>query len=82
MMISSRLGEQLWSLQGILFFMFHYSYFLSWNIDIIDTIMNRRQSLSTSPLFQSDPKNEKEKVSAPELNHDYISYSYIKIRYR
>ena len=31
-----------------------------------------RQSLPTSPLFQSDPKNEKE---GPELNHDYISYS-------
>lgn len=24
----------------------------------------------------------KEKVSGPELNHDYISYSYIKIQYR
>jgi len=26
---------------------------------IIETIMNRRQSLPTSPLFQSDPKNDK-----------------------
>lgn len=81
-MISSRLGELLWSLQGILFLMVHYSYFMSWEIDILDTIMNRRQSLPTSPLFQSDPKRNQSKVSAPELNHDYISYSDIKIRYR
>jgi hypothetical protein len=59
MMISSRLGELLCSLQGILFLMFHYSNWMSWDIDILDTIRNRRQSLPTSPLFQSDPKNEK-----------------------
>jgi hypothetical protein len=49
------------SLQGILFLMFHYSDLMSW--DIIDIILYipimNRQSLPTSPLFQSDPKNEK-----------------------
>jgi len=33
-------------------------------------------------MFQSDPKINQSKVSGPELNHDYISYSDIKIRYR
>lgn len=44
-----------------------------------------RQSLPPSPLFQSDPQNwmrNQSKVSGPELNHDYISYSDIKIQYR
>ena len=41
-----------------------------------------RQSLPTSPMFQSDPKRNQSKVSGPELNHDYISYSDIQIRYR
>lgn len=66
MMRSSRLGELLC----------HYIFSLF--------IMNR-QSLPPSPLFQSDPKNvmrNQSKVSGPELNHDYISYSYIQIQYR
>lgn len=33
-------------------------------------------------MFQSDPKINQSKVSGPELNHDYISYSDIQIRYR
>jgi hypothetical protein len=41
-----------------------------------------RQSLPTSQMFQSDPKRNQSKVSGPELNHDYISYSDIQIRYR
>ena len=86
-MRSSRLGKLLWSLQGILFLIFHYSYFMSWNIDILDSIMNifmnRRQSLLTSSLIVPIRSEKWEiKVSAPELNHDYINYSDIKIRYR
>ncbi|KAK7296123.1 hypothetical protein VNO77_46263 [Canavalia gladiata] len=51
------------------------------DIDILDTRI-ARQSLPTSPMFQSDPKRNQSKVSGPELNHDYISYSDIQIRYR
>jgi len=62
--------------------MFHYSYFLFWGIDIQPLFIMNRQSLPPSPLFQSDPKNEKSIKSGPELNHYYISYSDIKIKYR
>lgn len=76
MMISSRLGELLYVTTG--YTLPHVSLLI---FDVLEhrysryPIMNR-QSLPTSPLFQSDPKNEKE--IRPELNHDYISYSDIK----
>ena len=83
-MISSRLGELLCHYRV-------YSSFPHLSLFIFYVLGHRysryplwiaRQSLPTSPMFQSDPKRNQSKVSGPELNHDYISYSDIKIRYR
>lgn len=84
LMISSRLGELLCHYRV-------YSSFPHLSLFIFYVLEHRysryplwiaRQSLPTSPMFQSDPKRNQSKVSGPELNHDYISYSDIKIRYR
>lgn len=71
------------SLQGILFLILHYSYFMSWYIDIKYTHSESPESsyFSIVPIRSRKMKNQS-KVSGPELNHDYISYSDIKIRYR
>lgn len=72
------------SLQGILFLMFHYSYFMSWGIDILDTplwIWIAKVFLLLHCSNQIRKRNQS-KVSGPELNHDYISYSDIEIQYR
>ena len=83
-MISSRLGELLCHYRV-------YSSFPHLSLFIFYVLGHRysryplwiaRQSLPTSPMFQSDPKRNQSKVSGPELNHDYISYSDIQIRYR
>jgi len=64
MMSCSRLGELLSHYGG-----YSYSSFI---IHLLrpgtEIFIMNRQSLPTSPLFQSDPQNEKE---GPELNHDY-----------
>ena len=71
------------SLQGILLLMFHYSYFLSWDIDILDTpLWIAKVFLLLHCSNQIRKMRNQSKVSGPELNHDYISYSDIKIRYR
>lgn len=70
------------SLQGILFLIFHYSYFMSWDIDMIDTPLWIAKVFLLPHCSNQIRKRKKEKVSGPELNHDYISYSDIKIQYR
>ena len=72
------------SLQGILLLMFHYSYFMSWGIDILDTHYEspNKVFLLLQCSNQIRKMRNQSKVSGPELNHDYISYSGIKIRYR
>ena len=47
---------------------------------IQDVIGAKVSSRITAPVVVT--KRKKSKVSGPELNHDYISYSDIKIRYR
>lgn len=63
--------------------MFHYSYFMSWDIDILDTLLwIAKVFLLLHCSNQIRKMRNQSKVSGPELNHDYISYSDIKIQYR
>ena len=59
--------------------MFHYSYFMSWDIDILDSLLwIAKVFLLLHCSNQIRKTRKKSKVSGPELNHDYISYSDIK----
>ena len=62
--------------------MFHYSYFMSWDIDILDTPLWIAKVFLLLHCSNQIWKRNQSKVSGPELNHDYISYSDIKIQYR
>lgn len=70
------------SLQGILFLMFHYFDFMPWDIDILDTPLWIAKVFLLLHCFNQIRKRNQSKASGPELNHDYISYSDIKIQYR
>lgn len=59
--------------------MFHYSYFMSWDIYILDSLLwIAKVFLLLHCSNQIRKMLNKSKVSGPELNHDYISYSDIK----
>ena len=59
--------------------MFHYSYFMSWDIYILDSLLwIAKVFLLLHCSNQIRKMRKKSKVSGPELNHDYISYSDIK----
>lgn len=87
-MISSRLGELLchyrvyYSFQNSLLFIFYvlghryYRYPLCYELWIAKVFLLLHCSNQIRKM------RNQSKVSGPELNHDYISYSDIKIRYR
>lgn len=62
--------------------MFHYSYFMSWDIDLLDTPLWIAKVFLLLHCSNQIRKRNQSKVSGPELNHDYISYSDIEIQYR
>ena len=83
MMSCSRLGGLLCHYTWQCLLMFHYSYLLSWDIDIRYTpLWIAKVFLLLHCSNQIRKMINQSKVSGPELNHDYISYSDIKIRYR
>lgn len=62
--------------------MFHYSYFLCWDINILPImIWIAKVFLLLNCSNQIRKIRKKSKVSGSELNHDYISYSQ-EIQYR
>lgn len=62
---------------------FYYSYFMFWDIDIIDTHYGiDKVFLLLHCSNQIRKMRNQSKVSGPKWNHNYISYSDIKIRYR
>lgn len=62
---------------------FYYSDLLFWDIDILDTHYGiDKVFLLLHCSNQIRKMRKKEKVSGPKKNHNYISYSDIKIRYR